>query len=73
METKRKTSFIFRLSLKEKEALKVMAVLEGRSLSEMLRECIREAAKNRGLDALGLVSLVGASMPQKKEGDGGGL
>ena len=49
MEVKRKESFIFRLSPNEKKMLEIMALQEGRSLSAMLREFIREGMKSRGL------------------------
>ena len=54
-DTVRNVSFIFRLSDIEKQVLETMALLEARSQSEMLRECIREAAIKRGLGMLGLI------------------
>jgi len=39
-----------RLTKNEKSALNIMANYEGRSISEMLREIIRESANRRGLN-----------------------
>lgn len=39
-----------RLTKNERSALNIMANSEGRSVSEMLRELIRECAKRRGLN-----------------------
>jgi uncharacterized protein (DUF1778 family) len=39
-----------RLTKDEKSALNIMANSEGRSVSEMLRELIRECAERRGLE-----------------------
>jgi len=48
----------FRATEKERQTLEVLAARENRSLSEMLRECLREAAIKRGLYAVGLVQLI---------------
>lgn len=59
-------NFIFRISPKEKRALELMAEREGRSQAGMVRECIREAAKSRGLEAVGLVNLIGHTLLEKE-------
>lgn len=47
----RRTTYInCRLTKNEKSALNIMANYEGRSISEMLREIIRESANRRGLN-----------------------
>ncbi len=40
----------FRVSSNEKQGLEIMAAIENRSQSEMLRELIREGLKARGID-----------------------
>jgi hypothetical protein len=49
----------FRVSEKELETLEIMAMREDRSLSEMMREALREAAHKRGIYAIALVSSLG--------------
>lgn len=52
----------FRATKDERRALEIMALREGRSISAMLRELIREGAERRGLAAVGLVDLLGEKM-----------
>lgn len=39
----------FKVNDTEKKAVELMTRTEGRKVSEMLRECVREAAERRGL------------------------
>ena len=39
-----------RVSPREKEKMKILAAIENRTISEMMRELIREGMKNRGID-----------------------
>lgn len=48
-----------RLSPNEHQALDIMARRDGRTWSDMLRECIREAAARRGLNSIGLTPVLG--------------
>ena len=50
-----KTDFIhFRVTPTEKEALSILALLENRKPSEMMRELIREGVRNRDIDFFNL-------------------
>lgn len=55
MTEKRMYLKAFRLTQSENEILELIALREGRSVSETLRECIREAAQHRGIFPPGLV------------------
>ena len=46
---KRDTVLGFRVSPREFEMVSALASIEGRNLSETVRECIRECASRRGL------------------------
>jgi len=48
-EFKRSDYLMFHLSLDEKDALKRLSLKEGRTMAEMLRELVREAAAQRNL------------------------
>jgi len=47
-----------RMSKNERDVLDILARREGRNWSEMLRQCIREAAERRGMPAIGLVEVM---------------
>lgn len=55
MNEKRQLIKTFRLTHSEFDLLNLIARREGRSQSETLRECIREAAQHRGMLPAGLV------------------
>lgn len=55
MDTNRENLIHFRATNGERRVLEIMADQEGRNLSEMLRELVREGAKSRGLYAVGLI------------------
>lgn len=61
-------NFVFRLPVWEKKALEVMALREGRSKAAMIRELIREGAKSRGLENIGLY----AALVARKDGSNDG-
>ncbi len=46
---KRNVMLHFKASEREEQVLAAMSVLEGRNWSEMLRQCLREAAERRGI------------------------
>jgi hypothetical protein len=57
MNANRDVKMLFCLSNNERAVLKIMAVEEGRNLSEMLRTALREAADRRGYSHIGLINL----------------
>jgi len=62
----------FRLSHEEKQSLKIMAGLEHRSQSEMMRALIREGLKIRGIDIVDRRAILEASKNftnQESQGD----
>ena len=55
-----------RVSSNERRILEIMARREGRNWSEMLRQCIREAAEQRGMPAVGLVNVADLLKDQRE-------
>lgn len=55
MNEKRHFIKTFRMTPSEHALLDLVASFEGRNQSEALRECVREAAKSRGILPAGLV------------------
>ena len=53
----RKKIVSFRATRNEQRVIDILSERENRSPSEMIRECIREAAINRGLMPAGLIDL----------------
>lgn len=54
-----RSNFIaFKASAKERQILETIAAQEERTVSEMLRELIREGAAKRGLFAIGNIQLM---------------
>jgi hypothetical protein len=47
----------FRATGNEQKVIEILAAHEARTPSEMIRECIREAAEKRGLLPAGLIEL----------------
>lgn len=63
-----KTKLIgFKATPKERAILDVLCQRENRTISEMLRECVREAAASRGLYSVGMVELMSKFEIPKKE------
>lgn len=50
-----------RVSSNEKQGLEILAAVENRSQSEMIRELIREGMKNRGIEMIDRQSVLKAS------------
>jgi len=50
-----------RVSDNEKQGLEILAAIENRSISEMLRELIREGMKSRGVEMIDRQALLKAS------------
>lgn len=61
--TVRLNSITFRANSQERVALEIMATQEGRNISDMVRQAIREAAQARHLPELGVMAIMNEVSP----------